>query len=104
MATKKFTVTYSDDSVTWRDAQGRLSRPDGPAVECADGYKVWYVDDKYHRLDGPAVVYADGGKEWWIDGVALTEEQFNARTMTPVSACAGREVEIDGVKYRLEPV
>jgi hypothetical protein len=43
-------------------------RLDGPAIECLDGYKVWYIDGKMHRLDGPAIVYTDGSKEWYIDG------------------------------------
>jgi len=43
-------------------------RQDGPAVEGADGYKAWWVDNQLHRLDGPAVEAANGRKEWWIDG------------------------------------
>jgi hypothetical protein len=42
-------------------------RLDGPAVECLNGSKYWYVDDKCHRLDGPAVEFADGAKYWYVD-------------------------------------
>jgi hypothetical protein len=58
-------------------------REDGPAVEDADGGKVWYVNDKCHREDGPAIEYANGYKAWYINDKRLTEEEFNAR-MNPV--------------------
>ena len=53
---------YRDKTMTMRH------RIDGPAIECADGYKAWFVDDKRHRLDGPAIEYANGSKEWYVDG------------------------------------
>ena len=45
-----------------------LHRLDGPAIELADGSKLWCVDGKRHRLDGPAIEYADGSKEWYVEG------------------------------------
>ena len=45
-----------------------LHRENGPAVEGANGYKVWYQYDKRHRLDGPAIEWSDGYKEYWING------------------------------------
>jgi len=48
-----------------------LHRLDGPAIERADGYKVWYVNGKRHRLDGPAVEYADGYKGWYVNSVFI---------------------------------
>jgi hypothetical protein len=56
-----------------------LHRTDGPAVECPDSYKAWYVDGRLHRTDGPAVEWHDGYKDWFVDGKRLTREQFNAR-------------------------
>jgi len=29
-------------------------REDGPAVECANGYKYYYINGKRHREDGPS--------------------------------------------------
>ena len=49
-------------------------REDGPAVEYADGYKAWFINDKLHREDGPAVVYADGSKSWYINGKCHRED------------------------------
>jgi len=45
-----------------------LHRIDGPAVEGANGYTSWWVDDKRHRLDGPAIEGTNGYKEWYVDG------------------------------------
>jgi len=46
-------------------------RLDGPAIECLDGYKAWYANDKRHRVDGPAFE-SKRHKEWWVDGVVIT--------------------------------
>ena len=29
------------------------------------GSKLWYQNDKYHRLNGPAIEYCDGSKCWY---------------------------------------
>ena len=51
----------SDGNRHWyRD--GRRYRDGGPAIEYADGSKVWFRDG------GPAIEYADGSKEWYRDG------------------------------------
>ena len=88
---------YTDGSKEWY-IDGKLHREDGPAVERANGSKYWYIDGKKHREDGPAIEYADGSKEWYIDGKRLTEAELNSRQ----KSCAGKVVEIDGVKYRLQ--
>ena len=43
-------------------------RLDGPAVEYANGDKEWFVNGKRHRLDGPAIEWADGTKAWYVNG------------------------------------
>ena len=85
---------YSDKELKIRH------REDGPAVEGANGYKSWYINDKLHREDGPAIEYADGYKAWWINGKRLTDAEFNARN----APCNGKVVEIDGKKYKLVSV
>jgi hypothetical protein len=77
---------------------GKRHREDGPAIETANGYKAWYLKGNRHREDGAAVEWANGYKAWYLDGKELTESEFNSR-MKP--ACAGKTVEIDGVKYKL---
>ncbi len=43
----------------------------------ANGDKVWYQNDKLHRLGGPAIEYASGYKAWYIEGKKLTEDELN---------------------------
>lgn len=50
-------------------------RLDGPAMEWEHG-KFWLQNDKLHRLDGPAAEYNNGGKYWYIEGKECTKEQF----------------------------
>jgi hypothetical protein len=52
----------------WYNANGKLHRVDGPAVEHTEGTTIWYLNGKCHRVDGPAVEYAGGLKEWWVNG------------------------------------
>ena len=70
---------YSD-----REMQ-KLHREDGPAIEYANGDKVWYVNGELHREDGPAQEYANGSKFWFLngklhreDGPASEYEEVNA--------------------------
>ena len=90
MATKKYYVTVDDAGTTrwYKDAKckvshrengpavewangdklwrqnGQLHRENGPAIEWLTGDKQWYQEGRRHRTNGPAVVYADGTKEW----------------------------------------
>ena len=50
-------------------------------VEWPDGTKYWYKVRKLHRgelhrEDGPAVECADGRKEYWLNGKEYKEEQY----------------------------
>ena len=94
---KTYTVdVYENGTKCWY-INDKRHREDGPAIEYEDGNKCWYLNGKLHREDGPAIEYADG-KYWYINGKELTQEQFDARNKP---SCAGKVVEIDGVKYKL---
>ena len=67
MQTYKVTVDQ-EKTIRWYNDKNQLHRLDGPAIEGANGYKAWWVEDKRHRLNGPAIEYADGCKEWFVDG------------------------------------
>ena len=121
---KTYKVTVSEyGTKCWYNEQGQRHREDGPALDCANGTKSWYLNDKlhregdpaiecangdkwwyhndqFHREDGPAVEYANGDKRWFLNGKLLTEAEFNART----KSCSGKVVEIDGKKYKLQEV
>ena len=87
----------SNKDIEYRNAEGRLHRADGPAVEYADGTKYWYKDDKLHRTDGPAIEYTDGTKHWYKDGKIH-------RTDGPAVEYADgtKHWYIDGIEYSLE--
>ncbi len=61
---------------------GKKHREDGPAIECANGYKAWYINGKRHREDGPAIEYYNGDKRWYRNGELHRED--------------GPAVELDG--------
>jgi len=69
----------------WMNSKRQLHRDDGPAQECADGSKAWYINGKRHREDGPAIewvaniidlmnnginaqIFFNAYKQWWING------------------------------------
>ncbi len=64
--------------------------PNGTQEYCRDG--------KRHRDNGPAVIWADGSQEYFRDDVEFTKEEFYAKP------CAGKVIEVEGVKYRLTPL
>jgi hypothetical protein len=46
---------------------GKLHRDNDLPAKVADGYKMWFVDGKCHRLGGlHAVEYRDGSRFWYI--------------------------------------
>jgi hypothetical protein len=57
----------------WYDAEGKLHREDGPAIEGWDGSNYWYHHGVFHRENGPAVEYISGNKllhvkRWYYRG------------------------------------
>jgi hypothetical protein len=88
-----------DGTKQWRNKDGELHRPNGPAIEYPDGSKWWYRNGQLHREDGPAVDLAlgirwwcrdgkldredgpaferpDGIKQWYLKGKLLTEQEI----------------------------
>ena len=91
-------VERADGTKEWY-LNGECHRVDGPAIEYANGTKHWYLNNQLHRTDGPAVEWSNGSKSWYLHGVRLTESEFLNKTKK--APCEGREIEIDGVKYKL---
>jgi hypothetical protein len=56
----------------------RWHRLNGPAVIFTYGAKEWYQNGFVHRLDGPAIEYESGYKSWWYEGkpIAYSQEEF----------------------------
>ena len=59
--------------------------------------KLWYdLNSKYHRLNGPAIECANGSKQWFIDGKKYTEEEFNKKiNLVPDNIM---KIDADGTK------
>ena len=55
-----------------------IHREDGPAVITPAGCKMWWVNNKRHRLDGPAVEFtAFDEEEWWINNKFLGGKEIS---------------------------
>jgi len=65
----------SNGTIQWVNDTGDLHREDGPAVELANGTKLWWLNGERHRVDGPAVEFAAGYKEWWLNGIYVSEKE-----------------------------
>ena len=94
-------IVYGNGNKYWY-LNGQLHREDGPAIEYTCGTKSWYLDGKLHREDGPAKEFSCGAKKWYLNGKQVTEEEH--KKLTSKATCAGKVVEIDGIKYELKEV
>ena len=78
-----------------------------PAIEYADGDKRWYLNGNRHREDGPAIENANGTKYWYLNGNQYSEADWKlevAKLNKQSDPCDGKEVEIDGKKYKLTAI
>jgi len=60
-------IEWADGTKLWYQ-NGRRHRTDGPAVEWTSGNREWYQNDKFHRTDGPAIEYANSDRLWYQNG------------------------------------
>jgi hypothetical protein len=97
---KTYTVTVDDYGTREWYVNGELHREDGPAVEEFNGTKCWYINGNRHRIDGPAIEYYDGSECWYINNKKMSESEWKL-AIAPKQSCAGKIMEIDGVKYKL---
>ena len=89
------------NSEYWLD--GLRHRECGPAVECNNGHRAWYINgllhregdlpavesysgDRYwykrgmkHRDSGPAVIKTNGDRHWYLDGKRYLEKEFKSK-------------------------
>lgn len=59
---------YSDEAMTV------LHREGGPAIQCENGSKFWYVNGERHREDGPAIEGARGYDYWYLNDERVNED------------------------------
>lgn len=81
---------------------GIRHRLDGPALEYADGDKVWFVDGEIHRVDGPAVEKANGDKEWFWKSIKVSKKE-HARRTAPVQEMTVAQIEA-ALSYKVKVV
>lgn len=63
----------------WYNKKNQLHREDGPAYECVDGKKCWFINGKRHREDGPAFEGLNGFREWNWNGKEYTEKAYKEK-------------------------
>ena len=51
-----------------------------PVIDSMCNKRRYNADGQYHRLDGPAIEWADGTKLWYLYGKELTEAEHYAQT------------------------
>lgn len=94
MITPKLTV-HLDGSTEYK-VDNKYHREDGPAVEWANGYKVWFLNGKKHRVGGPAFESPEGRKEWWLN------DKLHRLDGPAIESPDGNLFYIDGKKYSFE--
>ena len=99
---------WADGSEEWF-LNGKLHRENGPAIKWSDGIEEWYLNGKLHRENGPACKWAYGIESWWLNDTKYTKADYDkeiARRTAPATppSCAGKVVEIDGKKYKLQEI
>ena len=74
----EYKVKVYDTHTVWSNLEGKCHRENGPAIECADGYKEWYINDKPY-----------------------TERSFNEYINKQSKPCLGKKIIVDGIEYEL---
>ena len=72
----KLILNSSIYSKIWKNEKGDRYRDDGPAIEYADGTKIWYKNVTYHREDGPAIVWYDGRHSYYLNDQRYSKEEY----------------------------
>ena len=68
---------YSNGDIYYRKKDTNIAHnPYGPAVVHEDGFTVYYINNKLHRLDGPAFISSDGEEFYYINNKELDKEEF----------------------------
>jgi len=104
MAIKKYYVTVDEEGTTrwYKDAKCEVfHRENGPAVEYADGTKLWLHNGNRHRDNGPAFEFANGEKRWYLNGVQLTEAEFLATTQPVVELTVADIEKLVGKRVKI---
>jgi len=70
-------VEYDNGNIYYYNHKGQWHRDSGPAMEHANGDKIWYINGRKHRLDGPAIEYGNMDRTWYILGNYYPKTKHN---------------------------
>jgi hypothetical protein len=87
-------IVRNDGRKDWYDKDGKCHRDDGPAVELANGTKVWYAHGKLHRDDGPAIEYANGDKAWYVHAKFIAEVPAEATAVEDQARAENKQRDV----------
>jgi hypothetical protein len=93
-------VEYANGSRIWCQ-NGQRHRIDGPAIEWWDGDKRWWQNGQRHRTDGPAIERNDGSMEWYINDEELTEAEFLAATQPVIDMTVADIEKLVGKRVKI---
>jgi len=102
MNKEKLTVeTNSNGTIRYRNADGEIHNPHGPAVVCANGCQEYWIHGEWHNENGPAIVWPDGDKKYWINDKELTKSEFTDWQAQQSAPLHNTTANIDGIEYTL---
>ena len=71
-----------------------------------NGSEAWYLNGKRHRENGPAIKGAYGSEEWFLNGKIYCKVDFDKEIARrkPTPTYSGKEITIEGKKYKLQEI
>ncbi len=64
----------AEGTITYKLRSCQYHREDGPALECVNGHKEWWIKGFQHRVDGPAIITEAGNQYWMQNGLYHRED------------------------------
>ena len=75
-------IEYANGDKVWYLNDKRHRENDKPAIENANGDKFWFLNGKIHRENGPASEFFDGKRAWYWHGEYIevnSQEEFEEK-------------------------
>lgn len=64
-------------------------------------HTAWKLNDKLHREDGPAIECANGDRSWYLNGEKMTEEEHRAQTQPAVELTVAEIEKLIGKRVKI---
>ena len=69
-------IKRTEEDICHQNEKGEYHKIDGPAYECNNGYKSWYINGKRHREDGPGIIWEDGDVEYYLNSRWYSKKEW----------------------------